>query len=306
METRELEHELLAAERALPCDHGGDVRRHRRGRRPGPDHVRQSRGDDDLRLDARRAARAAVHDLPARAVPQRLADATRALLEHRRGDAARAHDRGARRAPERRGVRDGGVARLVGARPAARVHGDHARRRRAQRDAARARALTRPLPRGRRQPAERHRRAVRHRRAAAADGRRAHGGARAAQRGVRRPEVGEALAPPGGEIIEPHVRAALAGEEREFEIDGPDALLRGPRRAAARRGRPHDRRGSGGARRERAARGAPQPRGAGARARALQRRAGRVRQRRLARPRPSRCARSPATCSCCGAASATS
>jgi PAS domain S-box-containing protein len=53
-------------------------------------------------------------------------------------------------------------------------------------------------------------------------------GGHMAQRGLRSEEfvgrtLGEALPSASAELISTHVRAALAGEEREFEIDGPNA-----------------------------------------------------------------------------------
>jgi len=53
-------------------------------------------------------------------------------------------------------------------------------------------------------------------------------GGHMAQRGLRSDQfvgrtLGEALASRGADLISPHVRAALGGEEQEFEIDSPDA-----------------------------------------------------------------------------------
>ena len=106
-----------------------------------------------------------------------------------------------------------------------------------------------------------------------------------AQRGVRRPAARRGAAAPSTPPSSSRTCArALAATSGEFEIDSPDGCYEvhvAPLRGEDAR---DDRRGSRGARRQRAAPGAPQPRGAGARARALQRRAGRVRLRRLARP----------------------
>ena len=100
--------------------------------------------------------------------------------------------------------------------------GHPARRQRARRHAARARALARPLPGGRRESPERHRRAVQHRRAAARDGGRPDGPARAARSDYEGRALTDAIAPDALPSIGPAVRAALAGAEQEIEYTTED------------------------------------------------------------------------------------